>query len=367
MGTAEARKDFDAQSTDQNRRSELDSELPHIFETIREPLLILGGRDLRVRLANPSFYCSFQVKPEDTMGRLIYELGNGQWNIPSLREQLEKVLAKHESFENFEVEHEFEHIGRKSMLLNARKINNGTLILLAIEDMTVRRTMEEALRISNGELEQFAHVASHDLKEPLRMVTSYLKLLKSHLDLRDGTVEEYYKFAMDGAKRMTALIDNLLTHSKIGKRRTVSKVDMNQAFQRAVANLDVSIKESAVAIEKENLPALNGDSSEFVRLFQNLLSNAIKYRGQNAPKIHVAATRRDKEWVFEIRDNGIGIRPEDQNRIFEMFQRLHSTVDFPGSGIGLSTCKKIVQSYGGRIWVESELGRGSTFFFTIPA
>jgi signal transduction histidine kinase len=331
----------------------------HIFDTVREPLLALSA-DLSVWLANKSFYRTFKVSPEHTQGRRIYDLGNGQWNIPRLRELLEEIVPHDESFDDFEVDHDFESIGRKQMLLNARKINGGRLILLAIEDVTERRRMEDELR-------NFAHLASHDLREPVRMVTSYLALLEQQADKNGSNSAEYIGFAIDGARRMSALISNLLKHASIGRQTNFGPVDMNVALRNVLADLKVSLSEEGAQVTYGELPTVRGDSTEAEQLLQNLISNAIKYRSKDSPRAHISALRKGAEWLFKVEDNGLGIAPKDQKRIFNAFERLHSRNEYPGSGLGLATCKKIVEGHGGRIWVESEEGHGSVFFFTLPA
>jgi len=331
----------------------------HVFDTVREPLIALNA-DLRVWLANKSFYNSFKVTPEQTEGRLIYELGNSQWNIPKLRELLEEIIPHDDSFEDFEVEHEFESIGRKSMLLNARRINSGRLILLAIEDVTEQKRIENELR-------HFANIASHDLKEPVRMITSYLALLQRQADKNDSKSAEYMEFAIDGARRMGALIHDLLKHSSVGRQTKLGPVNFNVVLKNVLEDLKVSLSESGVQVTHDDLPTLIGDSTEFEQLLQNLISNAVKYRGNESPRVHVSAAKTGADWVFRVEDNGLGIDPKDHKRIFNAFERLHTRAEFPGSGLGLTTCRKIVEEYGGRIWVESEKGRGSRFFFTLPA
>lgn len=331
----------------------------HLFETVRQPLLALDS-GLRVRLANRCFYETFQVAPERTENRLIFELGTGQWNIPRLRRLLEVIVPSNESFEGFEVEHEFEHIGRKTMWLNARRVNDGRMILLAIEDVTERKRLE-------GELKSFAQVAAHDLKDPLRMVALHLSLLERQADRNDEKGAELIRLALDGTRRMNRLIDNLLTYSAAGRRAKISLVDLDLAFENAVSNLGPSISEAGAIVTKDRLPTVSGSATEFEQLFQNLIANGIKYRGAEPPAVHVSAKRDGKEWLLRVEDNGIGIAADDRKRIFDAFLRLHDSREYSGTGLGLSTVKKIVESLGGRIWVESAPGRGSVFFFTLPA
>jgi light-regulated signal transduction histidine kinase (bacteriophytochrome) len=231
-------------------------------------------------------------------------------------------------------------------------------------------------------LEQFAYVASHDLQEPLRMIASYTKLLARRYQGRlDADADEFIQYAVDGAQRMQTLINDLLAYSRVGTRlKPFAPTDCQEALQRALDNLKVTIEESGAVIHRGELPTVMADGVQLIQLFQNLLGNAIKFRGERRPEIHVSATLRSRatgvgvaahppaqEWLLVVRDNGIGIDKEHFERVFAIFQRLHSREQYPGTGIGLAVCKKIVELHGGRIWVESEMGRGSTFCFTLPS
>jgi PAS domain S-box-containing protein len=229
------------------------------------------------------------------------------------------------------------------------------------------RKVEELAR-SNAELEQFAYVASHDLQEPLRMVASYTQLLARRYRGRlDADADEFIAFAVDGASRMQQLIEDLLSYSRLTTRgKALAWTEAGAACKAAIRNLRESIKGSNAAVRVGPLPAVLADSSQLTALFQNLIGNAIKYRNERRPEIHVDAEPQGNEWTFSVQDNGIGIERQYWERIFQMFQRLHSRKDYPGTGIGLAVCKKIVERHGGRIWLESQPERGSTFLFTIP-
>jgi len=356
-----------------------------IVQTVREPLLVLDS-DQRVISANRSFYQTFQVTPREVEGKLLYDLSDRQWNIPKLRKLLEEILPKSTVFLDFEIEHEFKTLGRRIMVLNARRIYHETkrmqMILLAIEDITEQKRVERelkqaeelkqaiaALKRSNRELEQFAYVASHDLQEPLRMVSSFTQLLaKRYQGKLDKDADEFIAYVVAGAKRMQALINDLLTYSRVDTRgKSFEPIDSEAVFDQAIANLRVAIEEGEAVITHDPLPSLIADDSQIVQLFQNLLGNAIKFHGKEPPRIHVSAKQEGNEWVFSFRDNGIGIAPEYFDRIFVIFQRLHGREEYPGTGTGLAICKKIVERHGGRIWVESEPSKGSTFYFAIPA
>lgn len=238
-----------------------------------------------------------------------------------------------------------------------------------------RRLGEEAiqattamLRQSNRDLAQFASVASHDLKEPLRMVASFTELLaRKYRGKLDADADEYIGFAVDGAKRMQVLIDDLLQYSRITSQgRPPERSAAGEALALAILNLQGAIRESSAVITHDPLPLVDADASQLAMLFQNLLGNAIKFRGPAPPRIHITATREEQVWHFTVTDDGIGIDPRHHQRIFEIFQRLHTRAEYPGTGIGLALCKRIVERHGGRIWVGSEPGQGTIFHFTLP-
>ena len=248
-------------------------------------------------------------------------------------------------------------------------------IVVNARDVTESRRVERALREraaalarSNAELEQFAYVASHDLQEPLRMITSYTQLLaRRYRGKLDADADEFITHAVEGAARMQCLIDDLLTYSRVGTtRRKLAPTDCKGVLSQALANLEVAIAGSGATVTHGPLPRVMGEAGQLTQLFQNLIGNAIKYRGREAPRVRVSAEHQGDDWVFAIRDNGIGIDPQYAERIFLIFQRLHTRAEYPGSGIGLAVCKKIVECHGGRIWVESAEGQGATFFFTLP-
>ncbi len=231
------------------------------------------------------------------------------------------------------------------------------------------RRRDEQLKQANLELQQFASVASHDLQEPLRMVISYLDLLqRRHAEALDDEAKHYIREAADGAHRMRHLIGDLLEFAKVGRiEATISLVGGEEALTAAKSNLMKAIKDTAAMIVSSPLPAILINRGHFVSLFQNIIGNALKYHRPDLPPfVRVSATETGRELVFAFRDNGIGIAPQDQQRIFNVFTRLHARDQFPGSGLGLAICKKIVDRYRGRIWVESTPGGGSTFSFALP-
>ena len=255
---------------------------------------------------------------------------------------------------------------------------DGKLVgaVVTFRDITERKRAEEKLARamadlarSNAELEQFAYIASHDLQEPLRMVASFVQLLgKRYKGKLDGDADDFINYAVDGANRMQILITDLLAYSRVGRRgKEFKEVSCEVVLDQAMSNLRNLIEQSNAVVTRNPLPVVKGDDIQLMQLFQNLIGNAIKFSGDRPPCIHVAAERRADDWCFYVRDNGIGIESEYFERIFSIFQRLHDRKQYPGTGIGLAICKKVVERHGGRIWVESEPGTGSTFYFTLPA
>ena len=252
--------------------------------------------------------------------------------------------------------------------------NNVIGVFASARDITDLKEAEKILKLkldeltrSNAELEQFAYVSSHDLQEPLRMIASYVQLLeRKYKGKLDSKADKYIRFSVDGATRMQKLIDDLLEFSRVTTHAQEFKpTDLESIFTQIQSNLEVSIKENNALISHDPLPTVMADKTQIAQVFQNLISNALKFRGKSQPEIKISAEKRKNDWLFGVKDNGIGIDPKHSDRIFEVFKRLNKKRDYPGTGIGLSICKKIIERHGGQIWVESELGKGSIFYFTL--
>jgi PAS domain S-box-containing protein len=320
---------------------------------------------MRVSAEGNAIYCNPAANELAGWGCAV-----GQSVSPPVLQLVKRAMAEEKEVEG-ELELGGEHFAISVMPFPAERYAN-----VYGRDISERRRMELALREtaddlarSNKDLEQFAYVASHDLQEPLRMVTSFMQLLeRKYQGKLDPSGENYIRFAVDGAKRMQGLIGDLLSYSRVGSRAgEPAPVSAEQVLHRALTNLQFSIKENNVRITQGSLPVVRADAVQLAQVFQNLLANAIKFHGEAPPQIHIDVRRDRDYWEFSVRDNGIGIDPQFGERIFQIFQRLHTRVEYPGTGIGLAICKKIVERHGGKIWVESKVGEGSTFFFTLPA
>jgi PAS domain S-box-containing protein len=319
-------------------------------------------------------------------------IGRKRWDQPALnlseadwaahRAQLER----HEPFRDFEMERANPAGGSRWISVSGEPIFDSRGQFTGYRgvgsDITERKLAEaelkrahddlaqkaEELQRSNAELEQFAYVASHDLQEPLRMVSSYTQLLgRRYNDKLQGDAQEFMQYIVDGAARMKQLIEDLLAYSRVGtKGKEFQPVAVEAPLKKAITNLRAAIEESGAAVTWGPLPAVDADEMQLAQLFQNLMGNALKFRGQRVPRIHVSALEEGGEWQLTVADNGIGIEPQYFERIFMLFQRLHTMGEYPGTGIGLAICKKVVERHGGRIWVSSTPGEGSQFHFTLP-
>ena len=340
-----------------------------IVDTVREPLLILDG-ELRIKTASRSFCETFSVSRDETRGRFLHDLGDGQWNIPTLRAALEEVLPRQKSFQDFEVTHDFPTLGRRVMLLNARRLwHEGIrteLVLLAIEDVTERKRMEDEMLRSNEDLQRFAYVAAHDLRSPLNSALSLATLLERRLKGRLNEDEANIQaLLIQSMKRLGLLMQDILTYSELSNAAPPQTlVPIEESLHIALANLQHHIENNQADISLGTLPNISGDRTQIAMVFQNLIGNALKYRSAQAPRIRIDAVQKGNQWQVSVSDNGQGFDAQYADQIFEPFKRLHGP-DVPGSGIGLATCKRIVERAGGSIWAESQPGVGSTFYFTL--
>lgn len=260
--------------------------------------------------------------------------------------------------------------------LNPSRIRGALSVLAVIADITERKRDQEALMTkvwelqrSNEELEQFAYIASHDLQEPLRMVVSYTTLLSERYRGKlDEKADKFIRYAVEGGTRMQQLVADLLAYSRVGRQgKPLKRVHAQSVLQHTLEGMRTAIDEAAAEIVCDPLPTVNADESQLAQLFQNLISNALKFRGEQPPRIRIAVKSLDGKWLFSFADNGIGIEKEHAERVFQMFQRLHERGKYEGSGIGLAIAKKIVERHRGSIWYESQPGKGTTFYFTLPA
>ncbi len=346
-----------------------------LFEAAKDGILILDADTGEITDANPFLLQILGYTHEQLLGKKLWDLGLFQ-DIEACKAAFKKLQTEGyirygdlglETTDRKHIDVEF--------VSNVYWVDHKKVIQCNIRDITERKRMEETLKKtldelerSNKELEQFAYVASHDLQEPLRMVASYTQLLEMrYKDKLDSDANDFINYAVDGANRMQRLINDLLVYSRVGTRgKPFEPVDSQLALGQAIVNLEVLISENQTIITNDDLPPLIADSTQLVQLFQNLVDNAIKFRSDKTPYIHVSAKQEGNEWIFSVRDNGIGIDPQHKERIFVIFQRVHSREEYSGTGMGLAICKKIVERHGGRIWVDSKPGEGSTFYFTMP-
>jgi light-regulated signal transduction histidine kinase (bacteriophytochrome) len=274
-------------------------------------------------------------------------------NIAGLKETKELVRRSRDEFE---------------MRLKEQTAELKNEILVRQEMESELQTAIEKVERTNSEFEQFSYVVSHDLQEPLRMISSYMQLLeRRYRGQLDDDADEFIDFAVDGAKRMQILIADLLAYSRVGTRgKPFGPTDSGRVLDQTLTNFGELIAENGATVTHDALPTVMVDGVQLKQVFQNLLSNAIKFQGVASPEIHIGAERMNGEWLFSVRDNGIGIESEYFEKIFVIFRRLHTRQEYPGTGIGLALSKRIIERHGGRIWVESEPGKGATFHFTIP-
>ncbi|HQN17515.1 MAG TPA: PAS domain S-box protein [Syntrophobacteraceae bacterium] len=347
----------------------------NLVETMNDGMLVRDEHD-RISYANERFCQMLGCSRDEIVGRPVLDFLDEE-NRLILKEQLiKRQKGAHDAYEMTWTGKD----GRKIVsILSPRPVfdpqGQVTGSFVVITDITRRKEAEEALARqaaelarSNSELEQFAYIASHDMQEPLRMVASYVQLLSRRYKGRlDSDADEFIAYAVDGAKRMQAMINDLLVYSRVGRREEDFKtVDCEASLDWALMNLGAAIESSGAVITRGPLPTLTAIAGQMGQLFQNLIGNAIKFRSEAPLHIHVSAEQKGSEWVFSVHDDGIGFDPQYSERIFLIFQRLHGKDVYPGTGMGLAICKKIIERHGGRIWSESSPGKGSVFYFTIP-
>jgi PAS domain S-box-containing protein len=355
-----------------------------IIDSMNDSISLIDVQNFKIVAVNRKFLEEYGYSDESEIaGKHCYEITHHRSDPCLPPDDICPISGTVKTGGHFAAEHV--HYGRQGEKIYVEvstspiKDEDGNVLQVvhSSRDITERRQAQEErerllsdLERSNKDLEQFAYVASHDLQEPLRTVTAYVQLLqKKFQGQMDAKADRYIYFIVDGADRMRNLIDALLAYSRITRRGEALKtVDMNAAFSAAVSNLSASIREVNATVAKDDLPEVLGDETQLAQLLQNLIGNGMKYRKADVPpRIEVFSRREDNEYVFSVRDNGIGIESKYYEQVFQIFQRLHSHAEYPGTGIGLAICKRIVERHHGRIWVESVPGRGSTFFFTMPA
>ena len=342
----------------------------------------LCGQFMRV---NPGF-CQIVRYAESELLQKNWQAITHPDDIEADREYVRSLLSG--NIQTFSLEKRLvckdEAVRWANVTVSAMRDANGTpqYLICAIEDISERKLVQELLQESldtqtryaqeltrsNAELEQFSYVASHDLQAPLSTIAGYAQLLEKrcHNQL-DAQGNKFIRNIVNSCGRMQALIDDLLEYSRVGRsEKPFDVIDCNLVFEDACANLQLAIRQDRASVTRGDLPRVRGDSFQLLQLFQNLIGNAIKYRSSEAPMVRVSASRQGDSWVFSVQDNGIGIAEQYHPRIFQLFQRLHSQKQYSGTGIGLAICQRIVDRHGGRLWVESEPNRGSTFYFSIP-
>ncbi|MFH1396969.1 MAG: ATP-binding protein, partial [Candidatus Omnitrophota bacterium] len=364
-----------------------------IINTVREPLISLD-QDLRVVSFSRSFYEFFKVKPEETVGQLIYDLGNKQWNIPKLRELLETILPQKATFDNYEVEHDFATIGRRIMLLNARQIQRVSgkerIILLAIEDITERKQQQQAevikklnkeleervrqrtaeLAVANKILEAFSYSVAHDLRAPLRAVAGFVDILSEEYRAKlDDEGRRLVGVIGDNVIRMGQLINDLLSLSHLNRQEMrTTDIDMTELARSVCNELKENLSRNRVIeVSVKPLPAARADCTLTKQIFANLISNAMKFTSRkDKALIEIGGYDKGQERVYYVKDNGAGFEMKYVDKLFGVFQRLHAYDEFSGIGIGLAIVSSAVRRHGGTVWAEGEVDKGATFYFTLP-
>ncbi len=364
--------------TEQKQATEVQERLASIVESSDDAIV---SKDLNgiIRSWNRGAELIFGYTPEEMIGRNISTLA-----VPDRIDEFPEILARlarGERIDHYETKRKTKDGRVLTVSITVSPLRDAARTIVGASkvarDISEREVHEHALEKANAvllqanaDLQQFAYSASHDLQEPLRMVSTYCELLKKEFGAKLGpAADQYIGYAVQGAHRMEQLLMDLraYTLASTSEPVPVGDVDAGAMLDKALANLGGSIRDSGASITRSDLPHVTLHEFQMEQLFQNLIGNAIRYRSTAPPQIHVAAQRQEGEWMFSVQDNGIGIDSQYKEQIFDLFKRLHSVAAYPGTGMGLGICKRIVERAGGRIWAESEPGRGSTFFFTLPA
>jgi PAS domain S-box-containing protein len=345
------------------------------LENVSDTLIVIDSERDIIKV-NKEFSNLWGYSAEEVLGKSVFMIFPEE-EIAKHMSEMEKAISSKEprNFETVALTKSGERVPlsiRGSVVFDENKKLGGFIGIF--RDITERKQAEEKLEQvvkelvrSNSDLEQFASIASHDLKSPLLSISGFAKLLnKNYKDKLDKDAHEYIDFILNGIDRMENLVNGLLTYSRIGTSSSkLNPVDVNKIFVQAIANLTVEIEKYGAKVTHDSLPTVIGNDVQLEQLLQNMIGNAIKFRGQELPRVHISVDQKGENWVFSVKDNGIGIASEDMERIFNMFHSLHRG-EYKGTGIGLAICKKIVELHGGNIWVESQPGKGSIFYFTIP-
>lgn len=355
-----------------------------IFATAREAFLLLDDGP-RVRAANRAFYETFRATPDETQGRLLYDLGAGQWDIPRLRLLLDEIIPRDGHLQDFQVELDFPDLGRRVMVLNARRVSEtggpGRRIFLAIDDVTemhrareearrLREELEERVRERTADLESFSYSVSHDLRSPLRALDGFARiLLDDYAPVLPPEAREYVHDICRNAKKMGQLVDDLLTFSRLGRQSVLRLPVAPAALVREVLD-DLRAEREARQVEVVvgDLPACHADPALLKQVWANLIGNAFKYTRKHDPaRIEIGSVERDGERVYFVRDTGVGFDMRYAGKLFGVFQRLHKAADYDGTGVGLAIVRRVITRHGGGVWAEAAVNRGATFYFTVPA
>lgn len=372
IGVAVYAQDFTPRKLAEEEVIKAKKQWEHTFDAVPD-LICMVDENYDILRVNRALANKLGMEAEKCTGHKCYELIHETEAPPSIcPHTLLLEDGQEHTLEVYEDKFDGHYIFSASPIYDEREGLVGSVHVL--RDITERKKAEkdlkqtlDDLKQSNEELEQFAYVASHDLQEPLRMVTSFTQLLElRYKDQLDEEAREYIQFAVDGAKRMKLLINDLLDYSRINSMECeFQEIELEKVVDNVLSYLEIKNGDLAV-VTRESLPRVYADYSQMIQVFQNLLSNAVKYRSEEKPQIIISVREEANHWLFMVKDNGIGIEPEYYSDIFQIFKRLHTQDEYEGTGIGLAITKRIIERHGGEIWVESELGKGSTFYFTIP-